>query len=67
MPRDATAFEEALRMIGNNSSGTKSIVFGKTIDHVEALKVLLAGRRLSFPDHGDKSGVSDDGIARNQR
>lgn len=29
-------------MIGNNSSGTKSILFGKTIDHVEALKVLLA-------------------------
>ena len=29
-------------MIGNNSSGTKSILFGKTIDHVVALKVLLA-------------------------
>jgi FAD/FMN-containing dehydrogenase/Fe-S oxidoreductase len=29
-------------MIGNNSSGTKSILFGKTIDHVIALKVLLA-------------------------
>ncbi len=29
-------------MIGNNSSGTKSILFGKTIDHVLALKVLLA-------------------------
>jgi len=29
-------------MIGNNSSGTKSILFGKTIDHVEELKVLLA-------------------------
>ncbi len=28
-------------MIGNNSSGTKSILFGKTIDHVEELKVLL--------------------------
>ncbi|MEM7586200.1 MAG: FAD-linked oxidase C-terminal domain-containing protein [Acidobacteriota bacterium] len=29
-------------MIGNNSSGTKSILFGKTIDHVESLRVLLA-------------------------
>lgn len=29
-------------MIGNNSSGTKSILFGKTIDHVEELTVLLA-------------------------
>ncbi len=28
-------------MIGNNSSGTKSIVFGKTVDHVLELKVLL--------------------------
>ncbi|MBX2874641.1 MAG: FAD-binding protein [Saprospiraceae bacterium] len=28
-------------MIGNNSSGTKSIVFGKTVDHVIELKVLL--------------------------
>ncbi len=40
-------------MVGNNSSGTKSILFGKTIDHVEALKTLLADgtemelRRLS--------------------
>jgi len=29
-------------MIGNNSSGTKSIIYGKTVDHVLALKVLLA-------------------------
>lgn len=29
-------------MIGNNSSGTKSIVFGKTVDHVMELKVILA-------------------------
>ena len=29
-------------MIGNNSSGTKSILFGKTIDHVEELTALLA-------------------------
>jgi len=29
-------------MIGNNSSGTKSILYGKTIDHLIGLKVLLS-------------------------
>ena len=29
-------------MIGNNSSGTKSILYGKTVDHVLELKVLLS-------------------------
>ncbi len=29
-------------MIGNNSSGTRSLIYGKTIDHVIAMKVLLA-------------------------
>jgi len=29
-------------MIGNNSSGTKSIIFGKTVDHVIELKAILA-------------------------
>ncbi len=29
-------------MVANNSSGTKSILYGKTSDHVQALKVLLA-------------------------
>ena len=33
-------------MIGNNSSGTKSILFGKTVDHVLELKVLLADGTL---------------------
>jgi FAD/FMN-containing dehydrogenase/Fe-S oxidoreductase len=29
-------------MIGNNSAGARSIVYGKTIDHVRRLKVILA-------------------------
>ena len=33
-------------MIANNSSGTKSILYGKTSDHVIELKVLLADGRI---------------------
>src|SRR5690606_22057303 len=29
-------------MVGNNSSGTKSILYGKTVDHVLEARVLLA-------------------------
>jgi FAD/FMN-containing dehydrogenase/Fe-S oxidoreductase len=36
-------------MIGNNSAGARSIVYGKTIDHVRRLGVVLAdGSRTSF-------------------
>ena len=36
-------------MIGNNSAGSRSIVYGKTIDHVRRLDVVLAdGSRSSF-------------------
>jgi FAD/FMN-containing dehydrogenase/Fe-S oxidoreductase len=42
-------------MIANNSSGARSVLYGKTIDHVRDLKVVLAdGRVTSFgPAHGD--------------
>jgi len=30
-------------MIGNNSSGTRSIVYGKTVDHVLEVRAILAG------------------------
>ena len=33
-------------MIGNNSSGTKSILYGKTVDHVLELKIALASGEL---------------------
>jgi FAD/FMN-containing dehydrogenase/Fe-S oxidoreductase len=36
-------------MVGNNSAGSRSIVYGKTIDHVRRLDAILAdGRRCSF-------------------
>ncbi len=38
-------------MIGNNSSGTKSILYGKTVDHILELKVALAdGTIMQFKD-----------------
>ena len=38
-------------MVGNNSSGTKSILYGKTVDHVLEAKVLLAdGTELMFQE-----------------
>src|SRR5208282_6674376 len=42
-PEVATASRACLGgMIGNNSAGARSIVYGKTIDHVQRLRVLLA-------------------------
>ncbi len=46
-------------MIGNNSAGSRSIVYGKTIDHVSRLDVVLGdGSRASFgpvtPDEWDR-------------
>ncbi len=42
-PDPATSSRAAIGgMIANNSSGTKSILYGKTIDHVTDLKVLLS-------------------------
>jgi FAD/FMN-containing dehydrogenase/Fe-S oxidoreductase len=34
-------------MIGNNSAGARSIVFGKTVDHVRRLKVILSDGSLT--------------------
>ncbi|HVS40397.1 MAG TPA: FAD-linked oxidase C-terminal domain-containing protein [Gemmataceae bacterium] len=46
-------------MMGNNSAGARSIVYGKTIDHVRRLDVILGdGSRASFgavsPDEWDR-------------
>ena len=44
-------------MIGNNSSGTKSILYGKTIDHVLELRVLLAdGEVVELREDGAGDG-----------
>lgn len=38
-------------MVGNNSSGTKSILYGKTVDHIIEANVLLAdGTKLQFKE-----------------
>src|SRR5687768_8841812 len=42
-------------MVGNNSSGTKSILYGKTVDHILEAKVLLAdGTELVLKECSDK-------------
>ncbi len=41
-------------MIANNSSGTRSIIYGKTLDHVIELKVLLSdGQILTFEEKSE--------------
>ncbi|MEM7354023.1 MAG: FAD-linked oxidase C-terminal domain-containing protein [Acidobacteriota bacterium] len=45
-------------MIGNNSSGTKSILFGKTVDHVLALEVLLADGSVIELGEMDPTGAA---------
>jgi FAD/FMN-containing dehydrogenase/Fe-S oxidoreductase len=49
-PEVATASRANLGgMIGNNSAGSRSIVYGKTLDHVRRLDVILAdGTRTTF-------------------
>ncbi|MDY7108039.1 MAG: FAD-linked oxidase C-terminal domain-containing protein [Planctomycetota bacterium] len=38
-------------MIGNNSAGARSILYGRTAEHIQAMDVLLAdGRRLRFEE-----------------
>lgn len=47
-------------MIANNSSGTRSIIYGKTIDYVESLTVMLVdGSVVEFTDT-DESDLADD-------
>jgi FAD/FMN-containing dehydrogenase/Fe-S oxidoreductase len=41
-------------MVGNNSSGTKSILFGKTVDHILEARVLLAdGEELHLKEYSE--------------
>ncbi|MFV2073839.1 MAG: FAD-binding oxidoreductase [Thermoanaerobaculales bacterium] len=46
-------------MIGNNSSGMRSVVYGKTVDHLLETRVLLAdGTELTSPRWTTSSGKS---------
>jgi FAD/FMN-containing dehydrogenase/Fe-S oxidoreductase len=53
-------------MVGNNSSGTKSVIYGKTVDHVLEVEVILASgnkyilEELSPEDFDAKSGQPDE-------
>ena len=46
-------------MIGNNSSGTRSIVYGKTIDHVLSCKVVLSDGTLLELEPVDEDSWQD--------
>ncbi|NNF42050.1 MAG: FAD-binding protein [Phycisphaerales bacterium] len=49
-------------MIGNNSAGAHSVLYGRTVDHLLALDVALAdGRRLTFSEGaGERDPVVED-------
>jgi FAD/FMN-containing dehydrogenase/Fe-S oxidoreductase len=46
-------------MIANNSSGTKSILYGRTIDHVKSLKVMLSDGTILNLDTKDDQAYND--------
>jgi len=56
-PDVATANRATLGgMLGNNSAGARSVVYGKTVDHVLSLNVVLAdGRTTEFGFHDETS------------
>ena len=54
-------------MIGNNSAGARSLIYGKTIDHVDSLEVILAdGTEATFAEMDGRTfreGMGQDGLA----
>ena len=44
-------------MVGNNSSGTKSIIYGKTVDHVLEVKALLADGTVIHFNEKEKTEI----------
>ncbi len=52
-------------MVGNNSSGTKSILYGKTVDHVLEAQVMLADetplhfREVTMEEYAEKAKQTD--------
>lgn len=53
-------------MIGNNSSGTKSILYGKTVDHVLALKTILANGEVCTFEELDTQTYAEKATLTNQ-
>jgi FAD/FMN-containing dehydrogenase/Fe-S oxidoreductase len=55
-PDVATANRATLGgMLGNNSAGAHSVVYGKTVDHVRSLNVILADGRTTTLGYHDES------------
>ncbi|HAB14165.1 MAG TPA: FAD-binding oxidoreductase [Planctomycetaceae bacterium] len=50
-------------MISNNSSGTRSIIYGKTIDYVESLTVMLSDGSVVTLDDSEPAGAGDDSLS----
>jgi FAD/FMN-containing dehydrogenase/Fe-S oxidoreductase len=63
-PDTATANRATLGgMIGNNSAGSHSIVYGKTVDHVEAIDAILAtGESRTFGELEPSRAANSGGI-----
>ncbi|MBI4614615.1 MAG: FAD-binding protein [Planctomycetes bacterium] len=65
-PDTATSAQATLGgMIGNNSCGARSILYGKTVDHVLSLDVVLAdGTRATFSRLPGEEAVARDSLHR---
>src|SRR6476469_2451230 len=59
LPLDISTSDRATigGMIANNSSGTRSVVYGKTLDYVESLKVVLADGSITDLAPVDQHGL----------
>ena len=63
-PDTATANRATLGgMIGNNSAGAHSIVYGKTVDHVESIDAILAsGEERAFAERDFRQALDSGGV-----
>ena len=54
-------------MIGNNSSGTKSVLYGKTVDHIISLKIVLDDGKIMELNELSKNEWEEKGIGINRQ